>query len=111
MITKEENDRLTQIGPGTLMGNLMRRYWQPVIAAAALDEDPVQPVRLLGEDLVIYRDEAGKLGLVAQRCAHRGSRLRTVSPKRMACAALTTAGLTTRRGRSWTCPSSRRACL
>src|SRR5438874_8707503 len=72
MITKEENDRLTQIGPGTLMGNLMRRYWQPVIAAAALAEDPVQPVRLLGEDLVLYKDEAGKLGLIAQRCAHRG---------------------------------------
>jgi len=72
VITKEENDRLTQIGPGTLMGNLMRRYWHPVIATAALDEDPVQPIRLLGEDLVLYRDEAGKLGLVSHRCAHRG---------------------------------------
>jgi 5,5'-dehydrodivanillate O-demethylase len=72
MITKEENERLTQIGPGTFMGNLMRRYWQPVIATAALDEDPVQPVRLLGEDLVIYRDEAGRIGLIGNRCAHRG---------------------------------------
>src|SRR5581483_8283670 len=72
MITQEENDRLTRIGPGTLMGNLMRRYWHPVIAASALDEDPVQPIRLLGEDLVIYKDEAGKLGLIGNRCAHRG---------------------------------------
>ncbi len=72
MITKEENDRLTLIGPGTFMGNLMRRYWHPVTAASALDKDPVQPVRLLGEDLILYRDEAGKLGLLGERCAHRG---------------------------------------
>src|SRR4051794_35780765 len=72
MITKEENDRLTLIGPGTFMGNLMRRYWHPVTAVAALDKDPVQPVRLLGENLIIYRDEAGKLGLLGERCAHRG---------------------------------------
>src|SRR5688572_7922228 len=72
MITKEMNDRLTQVGPGTPMGNLLRRYWHPVGTIADLDQDPVRPVRILGENLVLYRDEAGKLGLVAERCAHRG---------------------------------------
>src|SRR4051812_22229412 len=72
MITKELNDKLTQVGPGTSMGNLLRRYWHPVGTLADLDQDPVRPVRILGEDLILYRDEAGKLGLVAQRCAHRG---------------------------------------
>jgi 5,5'-dehydrodivanillate O-demethylase len=72
MITKEMNDRLTQVGPGTPMGNLLRRYWHPVGTIADLDQDPVRPVRILGEDLVLYRDEAGKLGLVGNRCAHRG---------------------------------------
>src|SRR5581483_11035609 len=72
MITQEMNDRLTRVGPGTPMGDLMRRYWHPVGAIADLDQDPVRPVRLLGEDLILYRDEAGKLGLIGERCAHRG---------------------------------------
>jgi len=54
------------------MGELLRRYWQPIAAAADLDEDPVQPVRLLGEDLVLFRSERGELGLIGDRCAHRG---------------------------------------
>src|SRR5579884_379016 len=72
MITQEMNDRLTHVGPGTPMGTLLRCYWHPVGTTADLDKDPVRPVRLLGEDLVLYRDEAGKLGLVGERCAHRG---------------------------------------
>src|SRR5436309_3918393 len=72
MITKETNERLTQTGPGTPMGNMLRRYWQVVGTAPELKDDPVRPVRLLGEDLVLFRDESGKLGLVAERCAHRG---------------------------------------
>lgn len=72
MLTKEENERLTQVGPGTPMGELLRRYWHPVGTIADLDKDPVRPVRLLGEDLVLFRSEAGELGLVARRCAHRG---------------------------------------
>src|SRR5205814_10507640 len=60
------------VSPGTPMGNLMRRYWHPISTAFDLDRDPVRPVRILGEDLVLFRDEAGKLGLVGQRCAHRG---------------------------------------
>jgi 5,5'-dehydrodivanillate O-demethylase oxygenase subunit len=72
VITKEMNDRLTQVGPGTPMGNLLRRYWHPVGTVDDLDRDPVRPVRLLGEDLVLFRDAAGTLGLVGNRCAHRG---------------------------------------
>jgi len=72
VITREMNDRLTQVSPGTPMGNLVRRYWHPVGTVDDLDRDPVQPVRLMGEDLVLFRDEAGRLGLVSNRCAHRG---------------------------------------
>ncbi len=72
MITQEINDRLTRTGPGTPMGTLMRRYWQPIAGAEDLDRDPVQPVRLMGEELVLFRDASGKLGLVGNRCAHRG---------------------------------------
>src|SRR5215212_6107104 len=72
MTTKAENERLTQVGKGTPMGELLRRYWQPIAAAADLDEDPVRPVRLLGEDLVLFRSERGEIGLIGDRCAHRG---------------------------------------
>ncbi|HZT07561.1 MAG TPA: Rieske 2Fe-2S domain-containing protein [Chloroflexota bacterium] len=72
MLTKEEHERLARVGPGTPMGELLRRYWHPVAATADLDQDPVRPVRLLGENLVLYRDETGTIGLVAERCAHRG---------------------------------------
>jgi 5,5'-dehydrodivanillate O-demethylase oxygenase subunit len=72
MLTREEHEQLAQTGPGTLMGELLRRYWHPIAGAADLDVDPVRPVRLLGEDLVLYRDEAGKIGLIGNRCAHRG---------------------------------------
>jgi 5,5'-dehydrodivanillate O-demethylase len=71
MITQEENERLTRVGPGTPMGNLLRRYWHPVGTLADLDQDPVRPVRLLGEDLTLYQDASGKLGLIGDRCAHR----------------------------------------
>ncbi|HEY1373578.1 MAG TPA: Rieske 2Fe-2S domain-containing protein [Candidatus Binatia bacterium] len=71
----EENAKLTQVGPGTPMGNLLRRYWHPIAAAAELDEDPVRRVRLLGEDLVLFRTAAGELGLVGSRCLHRGMSL------------------------------------
>jgi 5,5'-dehydrodivanillate O-demethylase oxygenase subunit len=71
MITKEDNDALTQVGPGTPMGELMRRYWQPIAAATQLDENPVMRVKLLGESLVLYRDRNGGMGLVSDTCAHR----------------------------------------
>jgi len=71
MITAEQNHRLTETGPATPMGNLLRRYWHPVGASAELEREPVQPVRLLGEDLTLFRTEQGEYGLVGNRCAHR----------------------------------------
>jgi len=74
MISQELNDSLTRVGKGTDAGEVLRRYWQP----AALSDElmsgrPVVPVRLLGEDLVLFRDSAGKLGLIGRRCPHRGA--------------------------------------
>ena len=52
MLTVKENERLTRVGPGTPMGELLRRYWQPIGAAVELDDNPVKPVKILGESLV-----------------------------------------------------------
>ena len=71
MLTQEMNERMTATGPGTPGGNFLRRYWFPIAAVADLDKEPVQPVRLLGEDLTLFRSLKGDLGLIAQRCAHR----------------------------------------
>ena len=69
MLTQEENDRLTRVGSGTPMGELLRRYWHPVGTRADLDKDPVHMVRLLGEDLVLFkrarRDRADRASLSA----------------------------------------------
>ena len=72
MLTQEQNDRLTQVGPGTPMGELMRRYWHPIAASVELNDDkPTKEVRLLGEDLVLYRDASGTVGLIEPPCPHR----------------------------------------
>ena len=72
MLTAKDNERLSQVGPGTPMGEFLRRYWYPIAAAAELTEaTPTRAVRLLGEDLVFYRDRSGDYGLIGQRCAHR----------------------------------------
>src|SRR5436190_7466423 len=72
MLTKEENDLITQTGPGTPCGEFMRRYWLPVALAEELPEGgrPV-PVRVLGEDLVLFRDSIGRAGLLYRFCSHR----------------------------------------
>lgn len=76
MITAERNDRMTRTGPGTPAGALMRRYWQPVALSDELQGDrPLRPVRLLGQDLVLFRDEDGRLGLLDRDCPHRGADL------------------------------------
>src|SRR5437764_1380407 len=76
VLTKEENDLLTQTGPGTPCGELQRRYWQPVALSEELPPDGAPlPIRLLGEDLVLFRDEGGKPGLLGVHCAHRGAYL------------------------------------
>jgi len=73
MLTPEENDFLTRVGPDAPAGQLLRRYWHAVAAAAELSEEkPKKRVRILGENLVLYREPNGKYGLVAERCSHRG---------------------------------------
>ena len=71
METAEQNRLLTQVGRATPMGQLLRRYWQPIGAASELQTKWTQRVRLLGEDLVLFRDRQGKLGLIAEQCPHR----------------------------------------
>lgn len=73
MVSKTQNDSMTRVGPGSDAGQVLRHYWQP----AALSDElisgrPVVPVRLLGEELVLFRDLSGKLGLIGRACPHRG---------------------------------------
>jgi 5,5'-dehydrodivanillate O-demethylase oxygenase subunit len=71
MLTEEKNRLLTRVGPGTAMGDLLRRYWMPIAGVSEFDARSTKPVRLLGEDLVLYKDLGGTFGLVDRRCAHR----------------------------------------
>ena len=77
MLSQSDNEILTRVGPGTLMGNLLRRYWTPALIAAELPEPDCPPlrVRLLGEDLIAFRTTSGEVGLVANACPHRGASL------------------------------------
>ncbi len=76
MLTQEENERITRVGPGTPGGDLLRRYWHPVAFAHELsDEQPTVLVRILGETLVLFKDKSGNVGLVADQCPHRGASL------------------------------------
>jgi 5,5'-dehydrodivanillate O-demethylase len=89
MLTQEENEMLTRVGPGTPAGELLRRYWHPVAIAAELPEDnPVKFVRILGEDLVLFQSKEGELGLLHDRCSHRGASLSygSVDERGLACA-------------------------
>jgi len=76
MITEQENNLLTQTGPLTPCGELMRRYWQPVALSEELPKDgaPLK-VRIFGEDLVLFRDDQGRPGLLGLHCSHRGTDL------------------------------------
>lgn len=66
-----------QVGPGTPAGTVLRRYWQPVAVSRELSTGATQPLRVLGEDLTLYRDEDGEAHVVGPRCAHRGTLLHT----------------------------------
>ena len=77
MLKREENEMITRVGPGMPMGNTLRRYWMPALLASELphpDSDPLR-VRLLGEDLIAFRDTNGAVGLVQNNCPHRGASL------------------------------------
>src|SRR5277367_3831673 len=75
MLTAEQNERLTRIGPGTPMGGLLRRYWMPVATVREMRDRWTKRVRLLGEDLVLFRDRSGRLGLIGETCPHRRASL------------------------------------
>jgi 5,5'-dehydrodivanillate O-demethylase len=74
-VTPEQAEALTRVGPGTPMGELFRRYWLPIAASVELDAGAAMPLRLLTEDLALFRTTAGELGLVDARCPHRGASL------------------------------------
>jgi 5,5'-dehydrodivanillate O-demethylase len=71
MLSQQDNEKLVRVGPGTPMGELLRRYWMPIGALTEFDETSVKPIRLLGEDLTLYKDLAGVYGLIDRRCGHR----------------------------------------
>jgi len=77
MLSVEDNETLSKTGPGTPMGELMRRYWHPIAAAAELDESPfrTKEITVLGEELVLYRDRSGQVGLLDRYCTHRRASL------------------------------------
>ena len=71
MLDSSKNQLLTQVGPGTPMGELLRRYWMPIAAVSEFEDKTIKPVRLLGEDLTLYKDLSGTFGLVDRHCPHR----------------------------------------
>lgn len=77
MLSREDNELLTQVGPGSGMGELMRRFWMPVLLSAEIAEPDCTPVRvrLLGEPLIAFRDTDGRVGVVDEHCPHRRSSL------------------------------------
>lgn len=77
MLSREENGAITQVGPGTPLGEMMRRYWIPVCTSRQIADKDSAPlrIRLLGEDLVAFRDTNGKVGVLDEMCMHRGASL------------------------------------
>jgi phenylpropionate dioxygenase-like ring-hydroxylating dioxygenase large terminal subunit len=77
MLSAEDNEILTRVGAGTPMGNVLRRYWLPACLSSEVAEPDGPParVRLLGEDVVAFRDTDGKIGLIEEHCPHRGASL------------------------------------
>jgi len=71
VLSAENNRLLTEVGPGTPMGDYLRRYWMPVGGATEFDQISIKPMRLMGEDLVLYRDRSGTFGLIDRQCPHR----------------------------------------
>ncbi len=77
MLSREENEALCRIGPGTIMGDFVRQYWLPFLPSRDLPDTDGRPikVRLLGEDLIAFRDTNGQVGLLDENCPHRGANL------------------------------------
>ncbi|MCL6593820.1 MAG: Rieske 2Fe-2S domain-containing protein, partial [Alicyclobacillus sp.] len=77
MLSQEDNDLITRVGPATPMGQVMRSYWLPLLLSEELPEADGRPlrVRVLGEDLIAFRDSQGRVGLLEEHCPHRGASL------------------------------------
>jgi len=77
VLTREDNELLCRVGPATPMGAMLREYWHPVLLSTELPSPDCAPirVRLLGEDLIAFRDSAGRVGMLADHCPHRGASL------------------------------------
>lgn len=76
MLSREQNELITRVGPGTPMGTVLRSYWLPAVLSEEVEPDgPPLRVRLLGEDLIAFRDTSGKVGLMQHNCPHRGASL------------------------------------
>ena len=77
MLSKEDNELLTRTGAGTAMGGLIRSYWIPALLSEEVrqPDGPPARVRMLGEELVAFRDSRGRIGLLGDHCAHRGTSL------------------------------------
>lgn len=75
MLSAEKNRRLTEVGPDTPMGGVLRRHWHPVAGVDELARTPLKPIRLMGEDFVLFRTPSGEHGLVERRCRHRNADL------------------------------------
>ena len=71
MLSPEKNQQLTQVGPGTPMGEVLRRHWHPIAGVDELERQAIKAVRLMGEDLVLFKDLSGQYGLTDRHCAHR----------------------------------------
>ena len=77
MLSLEDNELLTRVGRGKPMGELLRRFWHPVLLSSELPKPDCPPVRvrLMGERLVAFRDTSGRVGLLAEACPHRRASL------------------------------------
>ena len=77
VLTREDNELISRVGPGTFMGDLMRQYWIPAVMSSELPapNGPPMRLRLLGEDLIAFRDTSGRVGILRHNCPHRGASL------------------------------------
>ena len=77
LLSRENNELLCRVGPGTPMGELMRQYWIPALPSSEFPgpDCPPKRMRLLGENLVMFRDTKGRMGAIAESCPHRGASL------------------------------------
>ena len=73
MLTEEKNQLLTEVGPEKPMGQYLRKYWHPIAGESEFNDVNIKPIRILGEDLVLYKDLSGNYGLVNRKCPHRGA--------------------------------------